>query len=197
MGTCSCSRSREVLRPRDSVQSQPHSCSCKPGLGGQEPVRSMPPAVPGRSATPEPNKSPTALEALRGLPRIPAGFNRAYGVQSRLDRGSGGPGRQRPLCPGQPPLTEQACLPSHLLCSGETGAADRTQWAAADLDQGNLGDIGTPSDCGWTGGHSLRAREVFGNSTPPLVMPQARPPLAGPHLPAEVQPHPHTQADRH
>lgn len=160
----------------------------------------MPRAVPGRSATPRAQQI-SHSEALRGLPRIPCRLCPEPTGPVQADRGSGdgGPGRQRPLCPGQPPLTEQACPPSHFL-SGETGGCrqDLPKWAAADLDQVGPGDIGTPSDCGWTGGHSLVAREVFGNELLPCGCP-------GPdlHSPQDlisygrVQPHPHTQAERH
>lgn len=163
----------------------------------------MPRAVPGRSATPRAQQI-SHSEALRGLPRIPCRLCPEPTGPVQADRGSGdgGPGRQRPLCPGQPPLTEQACPPSHFL-SGETGGCrqDLPKWAAADLDQVGPGDIGTPSDCGWTGGHSLVAREVFGNELLPWWMSRARPPLpAGPHLlwqsPAS-SPHPGRQTLTH
>lgn len=157
-------------------------------------MRSMPRAVPGRSATPRAQQI-SHSEALRGLPRIPCRLCPEPRGPVQAERGNGWRARKAAATgrPGQPLLTEQACPPSHLL-SGETGGCrqDFPKWAAADLDQVGPGDIGMSSDCGWTGGHSLVAREVFGNSSPGGC--------PGPdlHSPQDlisygrVQPHPHT-----
>lgn len=159
----------------------------------------MPRAVPGRSATPRAQPI-SHSEAPRGLPRIPCRLCPEPRGPVQAERGSGWRARKAEGtgCPRQPPLTEQACPPSHLL-SGKTGGCrqDLPKWAAADLDQVGPGDIGTRSDCGWTGGHSLVAGEVFGNSSsggctgPDLHSPQDFISYG------RVQPLPHTQADRH
>lgn len=160
-------------------------------------------AAPGRSARAQP--SPHS-EPPSGLPSIPCrlrpeprGPVQAEGGSGRRARKAESTGR-----PGQTPLTEQACPPSHLL-SGEMRAADRApprvggSRPGPGQPEGGPGDVGTPPDCGWIRGHSLVAREVLGNPSlggcpgPNLHSTPRGAPC--PH--GRVQPHPHTQADRH
>lgn len=72
---------KEGLDPRDSVIGPSLLLLQQPELGGWEPVRSVPRAAPGRSATPRAQPTPTQSHR-RDRPTSFAGFTQSLGVWS-------------------------------------------------------------------------------------------------------------------